>query len=63
MIANERQYRITKTELARFEANLVAHDARDPSPNVEERIHQAMHDAIEALALREAMQPAGVGQA
>jgi DNA-binding Xre family transcriptional regulator len=46
MIANERQYRITKTELARFEANLVAHDARDPSPNVEERIHQAMHDAI-----------------
>jgi DNA-binding XRE family transcriptional regulator len=48
MIANERQYRITKTELARFEANLVAHDARDPSPNVEERIHQAMHDAIDS---------------
>jgi DNA-binding XRE family transcriptional regulator len=48
VITNERQYRITKTALARFEANLVTHDAREPSPNVDPRIHQAMHDAIDS---------------
>jgi len=46
MIANERQYRITKTELARFQEGLIAHDAREPSPNVDPHMHRVMHDAI-----------------
>jgi DNA-binding XRE family transcriptional regulator len=49
MIDNERQYRITKTELARFEEGLIAHDARDPRelpPNVDPGMPQLMHDAI-----------------
>ncbi len=50
MIANERQYRITKTQLGRFEENLTAHDIRDPSPGIDPRIHQAMRDAIASEA-------------
>lgn len=46
MITNERQYRITKTQLTRFEENLAADDAREPAPNVDPRIHQAMREAI-----------------
>ena len=45
MIANERQYRITKAELRRFEEALVAQAAAGPSPNVHPRIHEALMDA------------------
>jgi len=49
IIQNQRQYRSTKTELARFEEGLIAHDARDPHdlpPNVDPGMPQLMHDAI-----------------
>lgn len=46
MITNERQYRITKRELARIEESLIAHNTREPSPGVHPRIHQAMRDAL-----------------
>jgi DNA-binding XRE family transcriptional regulator len=46
MIANEREYRITKAELARFEAGLVSNDARELGPDVDPRMRQVMHDAI-----------------
>jgi len=45
VIANERQYRITKAELKRFEDALAAQVASGPSPNVHPRIHQALMDA------------------
>ena len=50
MITNERQYRITKAELKRFEENLAAHDARDRSPHVDPRIHRAMREGIASEA-------------
>ena len=46
MITNELEYRITKAELARFEEGLIAHDAREPSPNVDPGMSQLMRDAI-----------------
>jgi DNA-binding transcriptional regulator YiaG len=45
MITNERQYRITKAELGRFEEALATQAAAGPSPNVHPRIHQALMDA------------------
>jgi DNA-binding transcriptional regulator YiaG len=45
MITNERQYRITKAELRRFEEALATQAAAGPSPNVHPRIHQALMDA------------------
>lgn len=48
MITNEREYRITKTQLARFEKNQIAYDARELSPNVDPRMHQVMHDALDS---------------
>jgi DNA-binding transcriptional regulator YiaG len=48
MITNERQYRITKAELKRFEAALVALKASGPRPDVHPRIHQAMIEANES---------------
>ncbi len=48
MIANQRQYGITKTELAKFEKALEQQRASSPSPGVHPRIHQAMQDAIES---------------
>lgn len=54
MITNERQYRITKAQLARFDESLAAHDAREPSTDVDPRVHRAMRDAMasEAEVLR-----------
>lgn len=46
MITNERQYRITKAQLKRFDDDLAAHDARTPSADVDPRLHQAMRDAL-----------------
>jgi DNA-binding XRE family transcriptional regulator len=49
IIQNQRQYRSTKADLARFEEGLIAHDARDPRdlpPNIDPGMPQLMHDAI-----------------
>lgn len=46
MITNERQYRITKAQLKRFDEDLLAHDARTPTADVDPRLHQAMRDAL-----------------
>jgi DNA-binding XRE family transcriptional regulator len=50
VITNERQYRITKAAVKRFEANLAAQDARERSPDVDPRIDQAMREAIASEA-------------
>ena len=50
MIANERQYRITKTQLGRFEESLAAHDGGKPSVEVDPRVHRAMRDAMASEA-------------
>jgi len=50
VITNERQYRITKAALKRFEENLAAHDAGDRSPHVDARIHRAMREGIASEA-------------
>jgi DNA-binding XRE family transcriptional regulator len=56
MITNQREYRITKTELARFEEGLIAHDARDPrelpakvDPGMPHLMHNAIAGQIETL--------------
>ncbi|MDE3132748.1 MAG: helix-turn-helix transcriptional regulator [Acidobacteriota bacterium] len=48
MITNQRQYGITKAELARFEEALTQQRASEPSPGVHPRLHQAMQDAMES---------------
>lgn len=50
MITNERQYRITKAQLKRFEDDIAAHDARTPNTGVDPRLHQAMRDALASEA-------------
>jgi transcriptional regulator with XRE-family HTH domain len=51
MITNERQYRITKAELRKFEKALAAQEDRDPSPDVDPQVHAAMGDALESEVL------------
>jgi DNA-binding XRE family transcriptional regulator len=49
IIQNQRQYRSTKADLARFEEGLIAHDARvphEPPPNIDPGMPQLMHNAI-----------------
>ena len=48
MITNERQYRITKAALKRFEEGLAALKASGPGPYVHPRIHEAMIEANES---------------
>jgi HTH-type transcriptional regulator/antitoxin HigA len=50
VITNERQYRITKAQLKRFDDDLAAHDARKPAAGVDPRLHQAMRDALASEA-------------
>lgn len=50
MITNERQYRITKAWLKKFEASIAAHDQSEPRPGVHPRIHQAAGDALRSEA-------------
>jgi len=50
VITNERQYRITKAQLKRFEDDLAAHDVRPASPGVDPRIHAAMRDGLASEA-------------
>ena len=46
MITNERQYRITRAELKRFEEALAAQSSAGPRPGVHPRVHQAMLDGM-----------------
>jgi len=46
MITNERQYRIAKAELKRFEEAVSAQRGREPSADVHPRLHAAMGDAL-----------------
>lgn len=48
MITNERQYRITKSEARKFEQAIAAARGREPSPDVDPRIHQAMIESLES---------------
>ena len=50
MITNERQYRITRAQLRRFDEAAKAQGARDASPGVDPRIHAAMGDALRSEA-------------
>src|SRR3954447_25702559 len=54
MITNERQYRITKAQLKKFEEALGARVSARPSPGVHLRIHEASGAALrsEAAELR-----------
>ena len=55
MITNERQYRISKGWLKKFEASAALHERSDPPPDVHPTIHEAGIDALrsEAAALRD----------
>ena len=46
MITNERQYRITKARLKRFEKDLAAQETRKPGVGVDPRIAVLMRDAL-----------------
>ena len=48
MITNERQYRITKAELKKFEEALAQQGKRDTAEDVDPRIHVAMGGALES---------------
>lgn len=50
MIANERQHRIAKAELRRFEEAIEAGREIPPSKNVDPRIHEAMDASLESEA-------------
>jgi DNA-binding transcriptional regulator YiaG len=50
VITNERQYRITKAQLKRFEDDIAAHDTRSPGANVDPLIHATMRDALASEA-------------
>jgi DNA-binding Xre family transcriptional regulator len=50
VITNERQYRITKAALERLQEGVAAQDARESSPQVDARIHQAMREGIASEA-------------
>jgi DNA-binding XRE family transcriptional regulator len=48
VITNERQYRITKSEATKFEQAIVMARGREPSPDVEPRLHHAMIESLES---------------
>jgi DNA-binding Xre family transcriptional regulator len=48
VITNERQYRITKSEARKFEQAVAVARGREPSPDVDPRIHQAMIESLES---------------
>jgi Helix-turn-helix len=48
VITNERQYRITKSEARKFEQAIAAARGREPSPDVDPCIHQAMIESLES---------------
>jgi HTH-type transcriptional regulator/antitoxin HigA len=50
VITNERQYRITKAELERFERDAATHSTREPNTGVDPLIHAAMGNALTSQA-------------
>ena len=50
MIANERQYRITKAELRRFDETIAAQRQSPPGEGVDPRIHAAIGDSLQSEA-------------
>ena len=46
MITNQRQYKITRAEIAKFEKAVAAARQTDPSPGVDPLIHKAVGDAL-----------------
>lgn len=50
MIANERQYRISRAALRRFDESISTHRRREPSEGVDPRIHKAIEVAMESEA-------------
>jgi DNA-binding transcriptional regulator YiaG len=50
VITNERQYRITKAQLKRFEDDVIAHDSRTHSADVDPRLRRAIRDALASEA-------------
>jgi ribosome-binding protein aMBF1 (putative translation factor) len=48
VITNERQYRIARSEARKFEQAVEAARGREPSPDVDPRIHQAMIASLES---------------
>lgn len=58
MICNEREYRITKSELRKFEEAIDANPGYVPSKGTDPRMKEVMNDALESLAetLREEIQ-------
>lgn len=50
MITNERQYRITKAQLKRFDEAATAQASRDRDPGVDPRIHAAMGASLRSEA-------------
>ncbi len=47
MIAGGEEYRIAKAEARKFERSLASARAREPSPDVNPRIHAAMIESLE----------------
>jgi DNA-binding XRE family transcriptional regulator len=58
VITNERQYRIAKSEARKFERAIKAAREREPSADVDPRIHQAMIESLESelVVLREQLE-------
>jgi hypothetical protein len=48
MIASEEEYRIAKSEAEKFERALTSARERQPSADVDPRIHAAMIDSLES---------------
>jgi ribosome-binding protein aMBF1 (putative translation factor) len=48
VITNERQYRIAKSEAQKFEQAIVAARAKEPTPGVHPRVHEAMIESLES---------------
>ncbi len=48
MIAREEEYRIAKSEAEKFEGSLASAREREPSPDVDPRIHAAMVESLES---------------
>ena len=46
MITNQREYRITRSWIARFEKELIANDKRELGPNEHPDMRRVVHDAI-----------------
>jgi DNA-binding XRE family transcriptional regulator len=46
IIQNQRQYRITKAWISRFEKELIANDTRELGPNEHPDMRQVVHDAV-----------------